>query len=97
MLGNLKKFDSNELASCGTLQNSNDTEEKLLSPVNEVARQMSLTPDDVQHLIDTQQLLTIRIRGKVLIPQRDVISLIETYRRTALRHVSEMQRNITKL
>jgi hypothetical protein len=49
---------------------------KQLLSIDEVADQLSLEASDVHHLINTRQLITIRITGKERIAQMDVWSLL---------------------
>jgi hypothetical protein len=54
---------------------------------DQVIEILGLNDDAVQQLIDTRQLTPIRICGEERVDSLDVDGLINTYKRTAKRHV----------
>jgi hypothetical protein len=63
------------------------THQRRLLQRGEVTALLQLPDPDIQWLIDTRQLLELRIRGKERFDSKDVIQLIESYKITASRRV----------
>jgi hypothetical protein len=53
----------------------------------EVASLLQLPDDTVQQLVDTRQILPIRIAGQERFDSKDLFQLIETYKTTAARRL----------
>jgi excisionase family DNA binding protein len=52
-----------------------------LLTIENVAQRLSLDTADIDRLVDTGQLPAICIRGRRLIDERDLIRLVDAYRR----------------
>ncbi|QNI30855.1 hypothetical protein H7849_17260 [Alloacidobacterium dinghuense] len=61
--------------------------ERRLLVRGEVEALLQLPPNDVQQLIDTRQLLAIKIAGQERFDSKDLYQLVETYKITAARRV----------
>lgn len=63
------------------------TQERRLLKRQQVGTLLQLEDDDVQWLIDTRQIVELRIRGKERFDSKDVSQLIESYKITASRRI----------
>ena len=54
---------------------------------DEVAALLQLPPEDLEWLINTRQLIEIRIRGHERFDSKDVFELIEAYKTTSSRRI----------
>lgn len=62
-----------------------ENQERRLLQRDQVAALLQIPDDDLQWLIDTRQLLELRIRGHQRFDSQDVSRLIETYKTTQSR------------
>jgi hypothetical protein len=54
----------------------------------EIIDLLQLQDDKVQHLVDTRQILPIRIAGEERFDSKDLFQMIDTYKATAARRVA---------
>ena len=64
----------------------NEIHERRLLQREQVAALLQLDGEDLQWLIDTRQLLELRIRGHVRFDSKDINQLIDSYRIIQGRH-----------
>jgi hypothetical protein len=65
----------------------NEIHERKLLHMEQVVSLLQLEDEDLQWLIDTRQLLELRIRGHVRFDSRDIYQLIDSYKTIQERHV----------
>jgi hypothetical protein len=65
----------------------NEIHERKLLHREQVVSLLQLEDEDLQWLIDTRQLLELRIRGHVRFDSRDIYQLIDSYKTIQERHV----------
>jgi hypothetical protein len=68
-----------------TIANGRTQSQRRLLVRDEVISLLQITAENVQQLINTRQLLAIRIAGEERFDSRDLDRLIETYKTTAAR------------
>lgn len=59
--------------------------DRRLFQAGDVSDRLQLTPDQIDHLVNTGQLRTIQICGQVRFDSRDLNQLIDTYKTTQAR------------
>jgi hypothetical protein len=65
----------------------NETLERKLLLRDQVATLLQIPDEDVQWLIDTRQLLELRIRGHIRFDSKDLHQLLDSYKITQGRHI----------
>ncbi len=68
-------------------ESTDSTRQRRLLQRHEVGALLQLPDPDIQWLIDTRQLMDLRIRGKERFDSRDIEHLIEAYKMTAKRRI----------
>jgi len=63
-----------------------DVHERKLLQRDQVVSLLQIPDEDLQWLIDTRQLLELRIRGHIRFDSRDIYQLIDSYKITQARH-----------